>query len=304
MFKTHPQDDAVFKDLNVVSMLHHFWEQKQVTGAHVRPESLIVYESSPSPSPPFICYVTLPGGSCFGNFQDCSTRAEARRDAARIALMNSMFNELPSRRITPDFIACSLKEAASTTSETIEDATDPSTGIGAYCFMLESNIGKTMLEFQEIMTIFQLLHWNGTLKSFRERKCSRQHVISYYSQHRLDECTRSHMVLDWMMQEQRSPGLVSHELQVALRELADARRAGRELRFYKEKREILSLALSQAYSKDLEHICEETEWSQAEANPDCIAHNGDVCQTNGLLDKSDHYRLYSQEDISDGETFD
>lgn len=33
-----------------------------------------------------------------------------------------------------------------------------------------------MLEFQELMTVFQLLHWNGSLKAMRERNCSRQEV--------------------------------------------------------------------------------------------------------------------------------
>jgi hypothetical protein len=27
---------------------------------------------------------------------------------------------------------------------------------------------------QELMTVFQLLHWNGSLKAMRERQCSRQ----------------------------------------------------------------------------------------------------------------------------------
>ena len=58
----------------------------------------------------------------------------------------------------------------------------PSTGIGAFRFMLESNRGKTMLEFQELMTVFQLLHWNGSLKAMRERQCSRQEVVEHYSQ--------------------------------------------------------------------------------------------------------------------------
>ena len=31
---------------------------------------------------------------------------------------------------------------------TLDDADDPSTSIGAYHYMLESNMGKTMLEFQ------------------------------------------------------------------------------------------------------------------------------------------------------------
>uniref|UniRef100_A0A3Q0T386 Limb and CNS expressed 1 n=1 Tax=Amphilophus citrinellus TaxID=61819 RepID=A0A3Q0T386_AMPCI len=99
----------------------------------------------------------------------------------------------------------------------------------------------------EMMTIFQLLHWNGTLKALRERQCSRQSVISYYSQRGLDEYVRSSMALDWLGREQRSPGLIGAELQVAQRELVLARRRGVELRFYREKTEILSLALSQAY---------------------------------------------------------
>ena len=60
----------------------------------------------PSQQPPYVCYVTLPGGSCFATFENCSTKAEARRSAAKIGLMNSVrwnleklidFNELFSR---------------------------------------------------------------------------------------------------------------------------------------------------------------------------------------------------------------
>ena len=36
--------------------------------------------------------------------------------------------------------------------------------------MLEANKGKTMLEFQELMTVFQLLHWNGSLKVMQHFK--------------------------------------------------------------------------------------------------------------------------------------
>ncbi|XP_036011065.1 protein limb expression 1 homolog [Mus musculus] len=131
---------------------------------------------------------------------------------------------------------------------TLDDADDPSTSVGAYHYMLESNMGKTMLEFQELMTIFQLLHWNGSLKALRETKCSRQEVISYYSQYSLDEKMRSHMALDWIMKERESPGILSQELRAALGQLEEARKAGQELRFYKEKKEILSLALTQIYS--------------------------------------------------------
>lgn len=124
------------------------------------------------------------------------------------------------------------------------------------------------------MTVFQLLHWNGTLKALRKQQYSRQvknspnlicafveasgsplisafplhqSVISYYSQRGLDEHMRSSLALDWLGREQRSPGRLGEELQVAQRELVLTRRRGIELRFYKEKTDILSLALSQTY---------------------------------------------------------
>jgi hypothetical protein len=43
--------------------------------------------------------------------QSCPTKAEARRSAAKIALMNSVFNEHPSRKITDEFIEKAVNEA-------------------------------------------------------------------------------------------------------------------------------------------------------------------------------------------------
>ena len=48
------------------------------------------------------------------NIQVCPTKAEARRSAARIALMNSVFNEQPTRKITQDFIDNAVSEASQT----------------------------------------------------------------------------------------------------------------------------------------------------------------------------------------------
>lgn len=42
---------------------------KQSRGADLKNGALVVYEMVPSNSPPYVCYVTLPGGSCFGSFQ-------------------------------------------------------------------------------------------------------------------------------------------------------------------------------------------------------------------------------------------
>lgn len=231
--------------VNVVEALQEFWQMKLERGAELKNGALVVYESQPATSPPYVCFVTLPGGSCFGSFQHCPTKAEARRSAAKIALMNSVFNEHPSRKITDDFIDRAVNDAQGSFKGNLEEADNPSTGIGAFRFMLDSNKGHTMLEFQELMTVFQLLHWNGSLKAMRERNCSRQEVLAHYSHRALDDDMRSQMALDWIAREQESDGIIARELTIAEKELESARLAGRELRVFKEKRDILVLALSQ-----------------------------------------------------------
>ena len=44
-------------------------------------------------------------------FQNCPTKVEANRSAAKIALMNSVFNEHPSRQISDMFIEKAVKDA-------------------------------------------------------------------------------------------------------------------------------------------------------------------------------------------------
>lgn len=231
--------------VNVVEALQEFWQMKLTRGADLRNGALVVYEMVPSNNPPYICYVSLPGGSCFGSFQFCPTKAEARRSTAKIALMNSVFNEHPSRRITDEFIEKSVCEALSSFNGNSEEADNPNTGIGAFRFMLESNKGKSMLEFQELMTVFQLLHWNGSLKAMRERQCSRQEVLAHYSHRALDDEMRTQMAADWVNREQGIAGTIAQELASTERELEDARLAGRELRFHKEKKDILMIAVGQ-----------------------------------------------------------
>ncbi|KAM7054302.1 LIX1-like protein isoform 2-T2 [Molossus nigricans] len=199
--------------VNVVEALQEFWQMKQSRGADLKNGALVVYEMVPSNTPPYVCYVTLPGGSCFGSFQFCPTKAEARRSAAKIALMNSVFNEHPSRRITDEFI--------------------------------EKSVSEALASFNELMTVFQLLHWNGSLKAMRERQCSRQEVLAHYSHRALDDDIRHQMALDWVSREQSVPGALSRELASTERELDEARLAGKELRFHKEKKDILMLAAGQ-----------------------------------------------------------
>ena len=54
--------------MNVVEELQEFWQMKAARGASLKNGALVIYESVPSSAPPYICYVTLPGGSCFGSY--------------------------------------------------------------------------------------------------------------------------------------------------------------------------------------------------------------------------------------------
>jgi len=83
---------AVYKKdkVNVVEKLQLFWQQKALQGTQLRQGALVIYEGVPATDPPYTCYVTLPGGACFANFDNCATKAEARRSAAKIGLMNSV----------------------------------------------------------------------------------------------------------------------------------------------------------------------------------------------------------------------
>ena len=80
----------MFFTVNVVEKLQQFWQKKCQAGAELRQGALVIYEGVPAPTPPYTCYVTLPGGSCFATFENCTTKAEARRSAAKIGLMNSV----------------------------------------------------------------------------------------------------------------------------------------------------------------------------------------------------------------------
>jgi len=231
----------------VVEALQEFWQMKAGRkDSQLRQGALLIYEAVPSNTPPYVCYVRLPGGACFGSLQLCATRADARKSAAKIALMNSVFNEHPSRIISLEMIARLVSEAEDTRlTQTQGEYVDSAPGINAYRYMLEQNVGKTVLEFQEVMTVFQLLHWNGSLKAMRERECSRQEVVQHYTHRRLDDDMRAAMAIDWIAREKEKPGVISAELDIAEHELEALRRAGRELRFPKEKKDVLSLATSQ-----------------------------------------------------------
>jgi len=231
---------------NPVELLQDFWQMKASRDEVPNSQgALVIYEGVPALSPPYICYVTLPGGSCFASLETCNTKTDARRSAAKIALMNSVYNEHPSRVLTAEVIHKLVEEAGSQ----VEDCAD-SPGLSAYRYMLERSEGRTMLEFQEIMTVFQLLHWNGSLAAMRERQCSRQEVVQHYTHRRLDDAMRAMMAIDWLAREEEHPGTIDREMEEATQQMEAARKAGKELRFPKEKRDILTLAATQAEARN------------------------------------------------------
>ena len=60
---------------------------------------------------------------------------------------------------------------------------------------------------------------------------------------------RSEMSLDWIAREQQAPGTILKQLERVNQEIEVNRQSGQELRFLKEKRDILLLA---SYQFDME----------------------------------------------------
>ena len=52
----------------MVEELQEFWQVKQTSGMEMKNGALVIYESVPSAAAPYVCYVTLPGGSCFASY--------------------------------------------------------------------------------------------------------------------------------------------------------------------------------------------------------------------------------------------
>lgn len=223
--------------------LQEFWDMKSTKNNNLNSISPILYESEIERSKDisgFVCYVTLPGGSCFGSYSRSQNEEAAKQSAAKVALMNSVFNEHPSRLINKELIEKILSSVASGRSAQVMP-------LGAFRSMMVANMGKSLLKFQEMMTIFQLLHWNGNLKEMKRRQCTREEVILRYSGCTVDHRMRTAMVQDWSARERENPGTVQRELRVAMEGMRQCREVGQDLRFHKEKRDLLRKVLSEVY---------------------------------------------------------
>ena len=76
--------------------LQEFWQMKQARGAQMKNGALVIYESVPSSSPPYVCYVTLPGGSCFGSYGVSSklqNKEKFRDDSKHIIVLRNLLTK-------------------------------------------------------------------------------------------------------------------------------------------------------------------------------------------------------------------
>ena len=237
-FKSHSSKGGV----DAVEALKEFWLLKEAKGAHF-PEGCSVKYETYSTSPPFVFYATLPGGSCFGSFEHCETAESAKQSAAKIALTNSVLNEHSGNIISSLTIDQMVSAASSSFPSTLSANSDSPVDI--FRKILQEYIGKSFLSFQEKMSVFQLLHWNGNLKEMKGKGCFREEVLQHYLCRGIDDEMLSKSTVEWKNHEKLQPGIIVKELQKVENDVEVARIAGRELRFHKERLIILQEALKQ-----------------------------------------------------------
>lgn len=110
------------------------------------------------------------------SLQVCDSQAAARRDAARVALMNSLVNELPCRCINAQFISQSLRQAAThcAVSATCSSTWGRWVGMDAlllpafflkwtalFCEGLHGGCMRFQYQFRNLQFITSLLHWEN-----------------------------------------------------------------------------------------------------------------------------------------------
>ena len=89
--------------VNVVEELQEFWQLKQAKGADLKNGALVIYESVPNSSPPYVCYVTLPGGSCFASYGVRGTR-DTRDDINELWIRVILKIQTEERGMNSDYL--------------------------------------------------------------------------------------------------------------------------------------------------------------------------------------------------------
>lgn len=126
------------------------------------------------------------------------------------------------------------------TMKTVEAADQAAwNSVDVFHNLLLLNRGTTLLELKERITVFQLFQWNGDIQKAKAEGLSRDAVLQLSLFARLDDQLRSQMAVKWARMEVEDRGRITRELQIVKRELDRLRASGRELRFSKEKKDIL-----------------------------------------------------------------
>lgn len=174
-----------------------------------------------------------------------------RQSAAEVALMNSIFDTCPSRRITAEFIQEAVEHVSFH-----QMANGPTYGISGYQLALERMMDKTMMQYQEVCTVLQLLSWSGLMEAMRARSLSQDELIDYSIEAKIDGAFRSELTMYIMDKENENPGYLDKQLRQAESEMLQLRQAGKDLRFPYEKRIVCLMALDQFQYGGEEELCE------------------------------------------------
>ena len=196
------------------------------------------------------CFITLPNGSCFGNFEPSSSNDEALQCAAKVAFVNSVYNEHSGSQINDDTIKAILHAASFSFVDILSDHN----ALDAFEMLLNRHRGQSMLDAQRSITVFQLLSWSGSLRELHRAGCTRDEVVAHYCESKIDDELRHHLCDDWMRrrQQQRFAGggeaVVGTSAAAASVELArlcmerQARiREGKECRYIHEQVKVVRL---------------------------------------------------------------
>ena len=125
--------------LKPVDILEHFVSLKSIPSYSSTKAVDYKFEVCPSESNKFLCFAILPTGSCFGSTEPCDSYESAQQSAAKVAFINAVMNEHPSRQVSES----SIKEMIQSASFSFVDDPCDMRAINAFQTLLHSHLGET-----------------------------------------------------------------------------------------------------------------------------------------------------------------
>jgi len=222
--------------LKPVDILEHFVSLKSIPSYSSTKTVDYKFEVCPSESNKFLCFAILPTGSCFGSTEPCDSYESAQQSAAKVAFINAVMNEHPSRQVSES----SIKEMIQSASFSFVDDPCDMRAINTFQTLLHSHLGETMLELQNSITTFQLLHWSDKIAQLKSADVSREEVLRHYSHRAVDDELTTKLARHWL---DRGVDEVTREISKCAVERAEMAGKCRECRFAHEKLKVLKRAL-------------------------------------------------------------